>query len=191
MLNIIWFLMILIGVLVAFANGKPEVITDAAFDSAVNAVDLVFQMTGVIMFWLGILKLAEKSGLVKSLSRLLQPILKKLFPDLSKDSPAMGSIIMNVGANFFGLGNAATPFGLKAMTELTKLNNNKKTASDDMITFLILNTSAVTLVPTMIISMRKETGAALPEEIIIPAFFATICGLAAGLIAHKILKKYF
>ena len=191
MLNIIWFLMILIGALVAFVNGKPEVITNAAFDSAVNAVDLVFQMTGVIMFWLGILKLAEKSGLVKSLGRLLQPILKRLFPDLSKDSPAMGSIIMNVGANFLGLGNAATPFGLKAMAELDKLNNNKKTASDEMITFLILNTSAVTLVPTMVISMRKETGAALPEEIIIPAFFATICGLAAGLIAHKILKKYF
>lgn len=191
MLNIIWFLMILTGVTVAFVNGTPEVITAAAFNSAVNAVDLVFNMTGIIMLWMGILKIAEKSGLVNSLSRLLQPILGRLFPDLPKNCNAMGSIVMNVGANLLGLGNAATPFGLKAMIELNKLNNNGKTASDDMITFLILNTSALTFVPTMIIGMRKETGSFMPEEIIMPAFIAAFCGLTAGLVCHKVLKKFF
>lgn len=190
MLNIIWMLMIVAGVAAAFANGTPEVITAAAFESAANGVNLVLEMTGVIMLWMGVLKLAERSGLVKALGRVLRPVIGKLFPNLTPDSPALGSIIMNVSANLLGLGNAATPFGLKAMGDLQKLNSDKKTASDEMITFLILNTSAITLIPTMVIGMRTETGAAAPEEIILPALLAGLCGLAVGLLCHKVLKKF-
>lgn len=190
MLNIIWMLMIVAGVAAAFAGGRPEVITAAAFESAADGVRLVFEMTGVIMLWMGVLKLAEKSGLVNALGRLLRPVIGRLFPDLPKDSPALGSIIMNVSANLLGLGNAATPFGLKAMNDLQKLNPDKKTASDEMITFLILNTSAITLIPTMVIGMRAETGSAAPEEIILPALLSGLCGLAAGLLCHKLLKRF-
>lgn len=190
MLNIIWMLMIVAGVAAAFVRGCPEVITAAAFESAANGVSLVFEMTGVIMLWMGVLKLAERSGLVKALGRLLRPLIVRLFPELPKDSPALGSIIMNVSANLLGLGNAATPFGLKAMSDLQKLNSDKKTASDEMITFLILNTSAITLIPTMVISMRAESGSAAPEEIILPALLAGLCGLLAGLLCHRVIKRF-
>ena len=189
MLNIIWMLMIAAGIAAAIINGNPEAVTSAAFESAASGVQLVFEMTGVIMLWMGVLKLAERSGLVNALGRLLRPLIGRLFPGLPKDSPALGSIIMNVSANLLGLGNAATPFGLKAMNDLQKLNHDKKTASDEMITFLILNTSAITLIPTMVIGMRAETGSAAPEEIILPALLAGLCGLAVGLLCHKLLKR--
>jgi spore maturation protein A len=191
MLNIIWFLMIIIGIIAAFINGNPQIVTEAAFDGAVLAVETVIKMTGVIMLWMGVLNLAEKSGLVKSFGKLLYPFVGKLFPGLSKDSSAFGNIVMNISANFFGLGNAATPFGLKAMEDLQKLNSDNKKASDDMICFLILNTSAITLIPTMVISLRVESGSAAPEEILLPALIAGIAGLSAGLLLHKILKRFF
>ena len=191
MLNIIWLLMIAVGSAAAFYSGSPEIITEAAFDGAVSAVQMIFEMTGVIMLWMGVLKLAEKSGLVAALGRFLQPLIGRLFPSLQKNSEALGSIMMNISANFFGLGNAATPFGLKAMEDLQKINQDKKTASDDMITFLVLNTSAVTLIPTMVIGMRVQNGAANAEEIILPAFFAGIVGLTVGLLCHKFLKHFF
>jgi spore maturation protein A len=184
-------LMIAVGTLTAFAGGRPEVITEAAFSGAVSAVQMVIEMTGIIMLWMGVLKLAEKSGLVSSLGKILQPVIGRLFPSLPKNSAALGSIIMNISANFLGLGNAATPFGLKAMEDLQRLNSDKKKASDDMITFLILNTSAVTLIPTMVIGLRVESGSAAPEEIILPALLAGIVGLTAGLFCHKLLKRFF
>ena len=189
--NVIWLLMVVAGVLTAFAKGSPQIITAAAFDSAVSAVQLIFEMTGIIMMWMGVLKLAERSGLISDLSRFLRPVIGRLFPNLPKESPALGSIIMNISANLLGLGNAATPFGLKAMADLQKLNGRSKRASDEMITFLVLNTSAVTLIPTMVIGMRAENGSAAPDEIILPALLAGITGLAVGLLCHKILRRFF
>ena len=190
-LNIIWLLMIAVGSAAAFYSGSPEIITAAAFDGAVSAVQIIFEMTGVIMLWMGVLKLAEKSGLTAAFGKILQPVIGRLFPSLHKNSEALGSIMMNISANFFGLGNAATPFGLKAMEELQKINKDKKTASDEMIAFLVLNTSAVTLIPTMVIGMRVQNGSVNAEEIILPAFLAGLIGLVAGLLCHKILKHFF
>lgn len=190
-LNVIWLLMIAVGSAAAFCSGSPEIITEAAFDGAMSAVQMIFEMTGVIMLWMGVLKLAEKSGLVAALGKFLQPLIGRLFLSLQKNSEALGSIMMNISANFFGLGNAATPFGLKAMADLQKINQDKKTASDEMITFLVLNTSAVTLIPTMVIGMRVQNGAVNAEEIILPAFLAGLVGLTVGLLCHKLLKRFF
>lgn len=191
MLNWIWLMMIFVGIAASLASGRPQVVTEAAFAGAAEAVRLAFSMAGLMMLWMGLLQLAEKSGLVTALGRLLCPLLRRLFPDLNGDSPALNSIILNVSANFLGLGNAATPFGLKAMAELQKLNPDSKRASDAMITFLLLNTSALTLIPTMIIALRAESGSAAPEEIILPAFLAGAVGLTAGLLCHQLLKRFF
>lgn len=191
MLNWIWMAMILVGIGAALAGGRPEVVTEAAFAGAAEAIRLALEMAGLMMLWMGLLKLAEKSGLVQALGRALRPLLRRLFPDLEKDSPAFNSIILNVSANFLGLGNAATPFGLKAMAELQRLNSEPKRASDAMITFLLLNTSALTLIPTMVIALRAENGSAAPEEIILPAFLAGAVGLTVGLLCHRLLKRFF
>ncbi|NBI06541.1 nucleoside recognition domain-containing protein [Senegalia massiliensis] len=189
MINIIWFLFIIIGIIVATVTGNIEAVTQAAIDNAELAVELAIGLVGVMALWLGIMKIAEEAGLVQLLGKALRPIMIRLFPEVPDDHPAMGAMIMNMAANVLGLGNAATPLGLKAMTELNKINEDKDTASNAMCTFLAINTSSVTLIPATVIAYRAAAGSANPTEIIGPVIIATLASTIAAIIAVKTLSK--
>lgn len=189
MINVIWFLMIAVGVIVGAVNGNILAVTDSAISSAKTAVEISIGLIGVMALWLGIMKIAEESGLVKSLAKALRFIMVPLFPDVPEDHPAMGAMIMNIAANILGLGNAATPLGLKAMQELQELNPTDDTATDAMVTFLAINTSSVTLIPASVIAIRAAAGSANATEIIGPTIVATTASTAAALIAVKLLQK--
>ncbi|KAB3535433.1 nucleoside recognition protein [Alkaliphilus pronyensis] len=189
MINVVWFLFIAVGIIVAAFTGNIEAVTDSAISSARLAVDLSLGLIGVMALWLGIMKIAEVSGLIKAISKALRFVMVPLFPDVPADHPAMGAIIMNMAANVLGLGNAATPLGLKAMQELQELNPNKDTATNAMCTFLAINTSSVTLIPASIIAIRASAGSANPTEIIGPVIVATVASTTAAIIAVKLLQK--
>ncbi len=173
MLNIIWLLLLASGIVVAALNGNIEVVTEAALGAARGAVEVCFDLVGVMALWLGIMKIAESGGLVQSLARLLRPITVRLFPSVPSHHPAMGTIILNLSANMLGLGNAATPFGMKAMQELQELNQDSNEASEAMCTFLALNTSCITLIPATIIAVRLSFNSANPTEIVGACIFST------------------
>lgn len=189
MINIIWAVLIIIGFLVGAINGNLDLVTKAAIDNAKAGVELAMGLMGVMTLWLGIMKIGEDSGLIKGVSRLLKPIMGFLFPDLPSDHPAMGSMIMNISANILGLGNAATPFGLKAMEELQKLNRNKDIATDAMVTFLAINTSSVTLIPSSTIAILGAAGSTNPTEIIGPTIIATTISTIVAIIGSRMLQK--
>lgn len=189
MINVIWFLFILIGVIVSVFTGNVEAVTDAAIANAELAVELSIGLVGIMALWLGIMKIAEESGLVKLLARAVRPIMVRLFPEIPADHPAMGAMIMNMAANILGLGNAATPLGIKAMKELNEINNDSDTASNAMCTFLAINTSSVTLIPATVIAYRSAAGSANPTEIIGPVIIATLASTIAAIIAVKTLQK--
>jgi spore maturation protein A len=189
MINYVWFGLIVIGVVVGIATGNTQAVTDAAISNARTAVDLSLGLIGVMALWLGIMKIAEEAGLIRKLSNLLKPIMVRLFPDVPADHPAMGAMIMNIAANMLGLGNAATPFGLKAMKELQELNSTEDTATDAMCTFLAINTSSVTIIAASVIAYRASAGSLNPVEIIGPTLFATITSTVVAIIAVKMLAK--
>lgn len=189
MLNYIWVGLLLIGFIVGVINGRIDEVTKAAMDSAQSAVMVCIGLLGVMCLWTGLMKVAEKSGLVTGIGRLVRPILRFLFPDIPKDHPALGAIVMNLVANFLGLGNAATPLGIKAMNELQKLNKDKKTATDPMCMFLVLNTAAIQLIPANIIALRSSEGSKKPAEIMVCIWIASICATIMGIIAAKLLSK--
>lgn len=191
MLNVVWVILLGGGIIVAFINGNVDAVTDAAFKACAKAVVVAIEITGVLALWMGLLKIAEKSGLVAKIAKLATPLIRLLFPDIPKGHPAGFSIIMNLSANFLGLGNAATPFGLKAMQEMQELNHEKKAASAPMITFLALNTSSVTLIPVMVISLRAQANSAAPGEIIIPTLIASSCGALFAILFDRLLRKIY
>lgn len=189
MVNYIWVGMILFGIVVAGINGNIEVVTKAALEGANTAVKTSLNLIAIITFWLGIMKLAEAAGLVRGLARLVRPFTRMLFPSVPGDHPAMGAIIMNISANILGLGNAATPMGLIAMQELQKLNRrDPRTASDAMCTFLALNTSCLTLIPTTIIGIRLINGSSDPTAIVGTTIFATACGMTMAVLVDRVLR---
>ncbi len=175
MLNIIWLLLLVSGIMVAALNGQVEVVTTAALEASKSAVKVCFDLIGIMALWLGIMKIAEKAGLIQGLAALLRPLLRYLFPTVPPRDPAMGAIIMNLSANMLGLGNAATPFGMKAMQELQRLNGNRPEASRAMCTFMALNTSCITFIPATIIGIRLAYSSANPTEIVGACIFATSC----------------
>ncbi|WP_353095558.1 nucleoside recognition domain-containing protein [Tissierella praeacuta] len=189
MLNIIWAALIIIGFGVGMFTGNLDGVTSAAINNAKSAVELAIGLIGVMALWLGIMKIAEDSGLIRGLSRLLKPVMVILFPDVPAEHPAMGAMIMNISANILGLGNAATPFGLKAMEELQSLNRYKDTATNAMVTFLAINTSSVTLIPASTIAILSAAGAANPTEIIGPTIIATIISTTVAIIASRALQR--
>lgn len=189
MINIIWAALIIIGFGVGFITGNLDAVTNAAIDNAKSAVELAIGLIGVMALWLGIMKIAEDSGLIRGISRILKPVMILLFPDVPAEHPAMGAMIMNISANILGLGNAATPFGLKAMEELQSLNKNKDTATNAMVTFLAINTSSVTLIPASTIAILSAAGGTNPTEIIGPTIIATTISTTAAIIAAKTLQK--
>ena len=195
-LNYIWIALFAIGVLVGLFKlvfmGDVEALPammDSTFEMSNMAFEMTIGLTGTLTLWMGILKIGEDSGLVERLARFLSPVLTKLFPEIPKGHPALGSIFMNFSANMLGLDNAATPVGLKAMQELQSLNPNKDTASNSMIMFLVLNTSGLTIIPVSIMAYRAKGGAADPTDVFIPLLLATLCSTLVGLVVTSIYQK--
>ncbi len=204
MLNYIWLVLLVIGILVAAGKDITQpldpttqtqypnltrVTNDGIVGSAKKAVELAIGLIGIMALWLGVMKIAEQSGLIAQLAKLLKPLTTRLFPDVPADHPAMGAMIMNISANMLGLSNAATPLGLKAMEELNKLNKKVGTATDAMCTFLVINTSNVQLIPATVIAIRASAGSANPTEILGPALLATTLSTVIGVIVVKLLAK--
>ncbi len=191
MVNLVWLFMIIIGFLSAILFGNLEQTTQSALDGAKYAVELCIGLSGVYALWLGLMKVAEKSGLVEGISKRMRGIMMSLFPGIPPGHPAMGALTMNIIANMLGLGNAATPLGIKAMHELQEINRYSHTASHDMCMFLIINTSSVQIIPTTVIALRSAAGSQNPSEIIGTSIIATICSTLAGIIGARIFKRYY
>ncbi len=181
MINLIWAGLFLIGVVYAAFNGTMPEVNKAIFETAKEGVTLCLGLIFILVFWLGIMKIAEASGLLDKLSKMVRPFLKRLFPEVPGDHPAMGYIVSNFVANLFGLGNAATPLGIKAMEELKALNDGKDEASRSMITLLALNTSGLTLIPTTVIAIRMKYGSGSPTDIVGSTLVATIVSTVAAI----------
>lgn len=181
MINLIWASMLLIGLVFAAFNGTMAEVTEGVFNGAKEAVIICIGLISVLTFWLGLMKVAEAAGLLKALAKLVHPIARKVFPDVPKDHAAMGYILSNMTANIFGLGNAATPMGIKAMEELKRLNGGKDEASRSMVTLLALNTACLTLVPTTVISIRMSYESQAPTEIVSTTIFASGCAMLGAI----------
>ncbi|MDF2037240.1 nucleoside recognition domain-containing protein [Cytobacillus oceanisediminis] len=187
MVNIIWVMLTAIGIVFAMINGTMTEVNEAIFNGAKEAVTLCIGLISILVFWLGMMRIAEDAGLLKILASLFRPIVKKLFPEVPGDHPAMGYMLSNMMANMFGLGNAATPLGIKAMEELKQLNGGKNEASRSMITFLAINTSSLTLIPTTVIAIRMNYNSASPTDIVGPTLVATFCSTLAAIM----IDRYF
>jgi spore maturation protein A len=186
MLNYIWFGMMFIGVVAGIFTGRIDEVTAAAIDMSKVAVQISIGLIGIMALWLGIMKIAEKSGLIQLIARGLKPITIRLFPDVPADHPAIGSIILNMSANILGLGNAATPLGLKAMEELQELNPKKDTATNAMVMFLAINTSSVQLiVPATVVALMGVAA----SQIFITTILATLCSTITAVFMVKLLEK--
>jgi spore maturation protein A len=189
MVEYIWAFLILIGLSFSILTGNSDVINKTILASAGKSLELLISIIPIVVLWTGIMRIAESSGLLKKFANLLSPILNKLFPSVPKNNPALGYIASNIAANMLGLGSAATPFGLKAMEELQKINDNKKVASTAMITFLVLNTAGVTIIPTTVLSMRVASNSIDPTIIILPSVIATTCSSVGGLILDYLYRR--
>lgn len=189
MVSYIWFFLIIIGIVYSFLTGNIDIINNSILTNGKEALDLMLSILPIIVLWSGIMKIADEAGLLKKFAKLLEPILKRLFPSVPKDNKALGFIASNIAANMMGLGSAATPFGLKAMSELEKINKNKDVASEAMITFLVLNTAGVTLIPTTVLALRTAHNSINPSEIIVPGIIATFCSSLAGLLLDYYIRR--
>ncbi|MDD6541228.1 MAG: nucleoside recognition domain-containing protein [Prevotella sp.] len=194
-LNYIWiafFVIAFVFAIIQLAMGNTTIfqqIVLSTFDSSKTAFETSLGLTGVLALWLGIMKIGERAGVVNVLARMLSPVFTKLFPDIPKNHPVMGSIFMNIASNMLGLDNAATPTGLKAMSQMQELNNKKDTATNPMIMFLVLNTSGLTIIPTTILAFRSSYGAAQPNDVFIPILLATTVATLAGIVITALWQK--
>jgi len=195
-LNIIWIGFLVIAFVVACVQllvfGNPQVFSDvvnSTFDSAKSGFEISLGLTGVLSLWLGIMKIGERGGVIKTFSRLVAPFFSKIFPEIPKDHPALGSIFLNLSANMLGLDNAATPMGLKAMKEMQEINTDKDTASNAMIMFLVLNTAGLTLIPISVMVYRAQLGAVNPADVFLPIVIATYFAAITGLISVALFQK--
>ncbi|CAM4502908.1 spore maturation protein A [Paenibacillus endophyticus] len=189
MVNWIWLFFIVASVIVAAVTGKMDAVTQAAFEGAKSGVTVSFGLISIMVFWLGMMRIAEDAGLLQTLAKMLGPLVRKLFPDVPRNHPAIGYIMSNLSANLFGLGNAATPMGIKAMQELQKLNPNPETATPAMCTLLALNTSSITIIPTTLIAIRMNYGSANPAEIIGTTLAATFVATSAAILADRWYRR--
>jgi spore maturation protein A len=185
MINYIWLFMLLSGVVAAIAQGRVDLVTTASLNGAKEAVAVCIGLISILVFWLGMMRIAQDAGLLEKLARMLKPVAKFLFPSVPTDHPAMGYILSNMSANLFGLGNAATPMGLKAMEELQKLNPDPKVATPAMCTLLALNTSGLTLIPTTLIGIRMKYGSVDPTDIIGPTLLATFIATSIAILLDR------
>ncbi len=189
MVGYIWAFLIAIGITFSLLTGNISTINNTILISANKSLDLIISIIPMVVLFSGIMKIAEDAKILDKFAKLLRPLTKVLFPSIKKDSKALGYIASNIAANMLGLGSAATPFGLKAMDELQKVNEKKDTASTAMITFLVLNTAGVTIIPTTVLSMRVAASSQNPTAIIIPGIIATFVSNIAGLILDYIIRR--
>ncbi|WP_308860255.1 nucleoside recognition domain-containing protein [Paenibacillus radicibacter] len=189
MVNWIWLFFIVAGFAVAAIQGNVEVATQAVFEGAKSGVTVCFGLISILVFWLGIMRIAEDAGILRKLSAWLRPVVQFLFPSVPSNHPAIGYIMSNMSANILGLGNAATPMGIKAMQELQRLNGNKEIASPAMCTLLALNTSSVTLIPTTLIAIRMNYNSLNPAEIVGTTLLATLVSTAAAIMIDRWYRK--
>ena len=187
----IWVFLIVISIIIGAINGRLPEITQAIVDNAKLAVEISISLIGVMAFWLGLVKLAEKSGLITLVAKIVQPITNFLFPEIPKNHPALGNITMNISANALGVTNAATPVGIKAMQEMQTLNTQKDTATNPMATFLAINTAGFQIVPASVIAVLVAAGAKNPTEIVGPTILVTTIGTIVAIITVKILQRFF
>ena len=191
MMNYIWVTLIGISVVAGICTGSISDVQDNLFAFADSAVELAIGLIGVMPFFCGLMKVMEDAGLCEKLGRFISPVMRLLFPDVPKDHPANSAIAMYVAASMMGLGNAATPFGIKAMEEMDRLNTKKGVASNDMALFLVLNAACIQLVPSTVLSIRAAVGSTNPGAIILPAIISTGTAAIVGVICCKILQRYF
>ncbi len=191
MVNIIWMSFLVIGITFGILSGNVKLINDTIIESSKTGLDMIVKIFPVLALWMGLMEIAEKSGLLDKMSKCISPLLIKLFPEIPKGHKSISLIASNIIANIFGLGSAATPFGLKAMHSLQELNEKKDTASRSMITFLVINTSGVTLVPTTIISLRMMYKSINPTKIVFACILGTIISTIGGIIIDKILARRY
>ena len=191
MLNYIWFGLMAIALVVAAITGTADAVTKAAVDSASTAVQISIGLIGIMTLWLGIMRVAEASGLVSLVGRALSPLLRWLFPDVPPGHPAGGAIVVALAANVLGLNNAATPLGIKAMEELQALNADKDVASNAMVTFMAVTTSGVQLVPATMIGVLAAAGSTMPTAIIAPTIGATFLGTVAAVLTARLLQPFY
>jgi spore maturation protein A len=190
MMNGIWLALLLIGFATAAVTGRIEGVTTAALDASKNAVDLILALAGAMALWMGIMKIAEQSGLMEGLARLLRPLIAFLFPTVPDRHPAIGAIVMNLSANILGLGAAATPMGLKAMQELQQINPDQEEASEAICTFLALNTSAFTLIPGTVIALRAAAGSQAPSAIVGATLTASVAAFIVGVLVDWLFRQF-
>lgn len=189
MLNKIWPVFVVISIIYAIFSGNLENLNNAIFDSTENAISVTITLIGTMCLWSGIMKIASNLSLIEKFCKLLGPIINFLFPDLKKSPKIKKEISMNMIANILGLGNAATPLGLKAMESMQKENNDKKRLSDSMMMFVLINTASIQLIPTTVFAIRKSLGSSNPTSILVPVWCATICAALAGIIIVKLIIK--
>ena len=189
MLNIIWPLFIVISFIYAFFSGNIEQVSNSIFESLTDVVNLSLTFLGTMCLWNGIMEIAKKTTLIKKLTSLLKPLIKFLFPELTKNEKAKEEISMNIIANVLGLGNAATPLGLKAMKTMQKENKDKTTLSNSMAMFILINTASIQLIPTNVIAIRNSLNSTAPTQIIFPVWIATIVAAISSIMAAKVFIK--
>jgi spore maturation protein A len=185
MVNYIWVLITVVGIVFAIFNGTMQEVNQAVFQGAKDAVTLCIGLISILVFWLGMMRIAEEAGLLKAMAKLFKPIVKPLFPEVPANHPAMGYILSNIIANMFGLGNAATPLGLKAMEQLQELNGQSDQASRSMITFLAINTASITILPTTVIAIRMNYNSASPAEIVVPTLITTVLSAIGAILIDR------
>lgn len=189
MLNIVWPIFIILSFSFAIFTGNLESLNNSIFDSSNSAVSLSIDLLGSMCLWSGIMQIASKTSLIENLTKLLEPILNLLFPDLKKNKKIKKEISMNVTANILGLGNAATPLGLKAMKSMQEENSNKDTLSDSMFMFIVLNTASIQLIPTTVIAIRNSLGSQNPTSIVFPTWISTIISALVGIFVAKVVIR--
>lgn len=191
MLNIIWPLFIIISFVYAILNGRVSEVNNSIFESTKSAIELTISLLGTICLWNGIMQIASNTSIIKHLTKILNPIMKRIFPDIKKEDKVHKEITMNIIANIMGLGNAATPLGLKAMKSMQKQNKDKNKLSNSMAMFIVLNTASIQLIPTTVIAIRSSFNSSNPSAIMIPVWISTIFAATSAILSAKILMKKF
>ena len=186
MLKYIWSFLILFGFTIGLINGRINEVSKAFMEGSSSAITIIIGLAGIMCFWSGIMEIAKGSGVTNLIGKISRPVLRIIFPEIPKNHPAESAIIMNISANILGLGNAATPFGLKAMEELNNLNDKDSTCSNSMIMFLVLNTSMIQLLPTTVVALRTSLGSANPSDVSVSIWITSILGTISGIIIVKV-----
>lgn len=191
MMNKIWLGLTLLGIIIGAINGKMDAVSASILKAAMDSVEILLKLIGPMAFWLGIMKIAEESGFTRLLARIIRPIMRRIFPEVPSEHPAMGAMVMNFSANMLGLGNSSTPLGIQAMKELQKLNPNPERATKAQLTFMVINTSSITLLPGTIIGLRIAAGSNEPTVIIGTTLIATAFSTVVALSVDRLCRWFF